>query len=172
MKTTWRPSVSFSVRYSYVLMIAKHKRWSTLLLCSVRVRWLGGGLVCEWVGKADLLTDHFDSKQSRESVNLPLTCHPSLSLTTFAFGSREVRRLLLDLEPYSGTDPLGIFHFFLKRTDVLAPHLSVVFRRRVWVVSLLGEDEGKCHPYSEGSTVLLCCQLLTNLYYISIVESV
>ena len=30
----------------------------------------GGGLVCESVGKADLLSDHFDSKQSRESVDL------------------------------------------------------------------------------------------------------
>ena len=26
----------------------------------------GGGLVCESFGKADLLPDHFDSKQSRE----------------------------------------------------------------------------------------------------------
>ena len=45
----------------------------------------GGGLVCESVGKADLLSDYFDSKQSREAVDLPLTCHPSSSLTTFAF---------------------------------------------------------------------------------------
>ena len=37
----------------------------------------GGGLVCESVGKADLLSDHFDGKQSRESVGLLLTCHPS-----------------------------------------------------------------------------------------------
>ena len=42
-----------------------------------------GGLVCESVGKADLLPDHFDSKQSREAVDLPLTCHPSPSLTNF-----------------------------------------------------------------------------------------
>ena len=56
----------------------------------------GGGLVCKSVGKADLLSDHFDSKQSREAVNLPLTCHPSPSLTTFAFRSSEERRLLLD----------------------------------------------------------------------------
>ena len=41
----------------------------------------GGGQVCEAVGKADLLSDHFDSMQSREAVALPLTCHPSLSLT-------------------------------------------------------------------------------------------
>ena len=29
------------------------------------------------VGKADLLSDHFDGKQSRESVDLQLTYHPS-----------------------------------------------------------------------------------------------
>ena len=56
----------------------------------------GGGLVCESVGKAEMLSDHFDSKQSRESVDLPLTCHPSPCLITFAFRSSEVRRLLLD----------------------------------------------------------------------------
>ena len=76
----------------------------------------GGGLVCESVGKADLLSDHFDSKQSREAVDLPLTCHPSPRLTSFAFASSEVRRLLLDLDPYSGTDPLGMFRLFLRRT--------------------------------------------------------
>ena len=88
----------------------------------------GGRLECELVGKADLLSDHFDSKQSRESVDLLVTCHPSPSLTTFAFRSSEVKRLLLDLDPYGGTDPLGTFPLFLKRTaDVLAPRLSVVF---------------------------------------------
>ena len=73
----------------------------------------GGGLVCESVGKADLLSDHFDSKQSTEAADLPLTCHPSLGLTTFAFRSSEVRRLLLDLHSYGGTDPLGMFPLFL-----------------------------------------------------------
>ena len=43
-----------------------------------------------------------------------------------------MRRLLLDLDPYGGTDPLGMFHLDLKRTaDVMAPHLSVVFLRLV-----------------------------------------
>ena len=52
---------------------------------------------------------------------LPLTCRPSPNFTTFAFRSSEVRRLLLDLDPYGGTDPLGMFHLFLKRTaDVMA----------------------------------------------------
>ena len=63
-----------------------------------------------------LLSDNFDSKHSREAVDLPLTCHLSLSLTTFAFRSREVRRLLLDLDPYGGTGPLGMFPLFIKRT--------------------------------------------------------
>ena len=41
----------------------------------------GGGLVCESVGKADLLSVNFDSKQFREAVDLPFTCYPSPSLT-------------------------------------------------------------------------------------------
>ena len=60
-----------------------------------------GGLKRESVGKADLLSDHFDSKQTREAVDLPLTCHPSPSLTGFSFWLSEVRRLLLDLDPYA-----------------------------------------------------------------------
>ena len=64
------------------------------------------------VGKADMLSAHFDGKQSRDPVNLPSTCHPSPNLTTFAFRSREVKRLLLDLDSYGGTDPLGMFPFF------------------------------------------------------------
>ena len=36
----------------------------------------------------------------------------------------------MDLDPYGGTNPLCMFPLFLKRTaDVLAPRLSVVFRR-------------------------------------------
>ena len=89
-------------------------------------------MVCESVGKADLLSDHFDIKQSREAVDLPLTCYPSPSLTNFAFRSSGVRRLLLDFDPNGGTDPLGMFSLFVKRTaDVMAPHRSVVFRRLV-----------------------------------------
>ena len=71
----------------------------------------GGELVCESNGKADLLTDHFDSKQSMEAVDLQLTCHSSPYLTTFAFRLREVRRLLLDFNPYMGTDPMGVSLF-------------------------------------------------------------
>ena len=84
-----------------------HKSWSTLksaVFCSSPSLPLfvsgGGGLVCESVGKTDLLSVHFDSKLSREALDLPLNCHLSPSRTTFAFRSREVRRLLFYLEPY------------------------------------------------------------------------
>ena len=77
-----------------------------------------------------MLSPHFEGKRSRDPVDLLSTCHPSFSLTTFAFRSREVKRLLLDLGSYGCTDPLGMFPLFLKRTaEVLAPRLAVVFRR-------------------------------------------
>ena len=63
---------------------------------------------------ADLLLDNFDDKQSRKYVDRPLTCHQSSRLSTFAFRSGEVRRLLLDFGPYGGIDQLGMFPLFLK----------------------------------------------------------
>ena len=72
----------FGVRNIDVLMNVQspHKWWSTLKSAvfgsSSSLPSLvgpGGGLVCESVGKDDLLSDHFDSKQSRESVDLPVT---------------------------------------------------------------------------------------------------
>ena len=91
----------------------------------------GGGLVCESVGKTDLPSDHFDGKQSRESVHLPFTYNPSPRLTTFAFRSSEVRHALLDLDPYGCTDSLCPPYFFNRTAEVLASSLSVVFRRLV-----------------------------------------
>ena len=87
----------FSDRNRDVLMNvhSPHKWWSTLKFevfgSSSSLPPLvgeGGGLVCESIGKANQLPDHFDSKQSREAVDLLLTCHPSPCLTTFAFRSR------------------------------------------------------------------------------------
>ena len=81
----------FSDRKRDVLMNVQspHKFWSTLKSAvfgsSSSFPLLvgeGGGLVCEAVGEADLLSDHFDSKQSREAVDIPLTCHQSPSFTT------------------------------------------------------------------------------------------
>ena len=112
----------FSARNRDVLMNANsaHKWWSTLRsavfgLSSSMPPLVGGGggLVCESVGKADLLSDHFDGKQSSESVDLPLTCHPSPSLTSCASRSSEVRRIWLDLDPYGALTLWVCFLFFL-----------------------------------------------------------
>ena len=54
--------------------------------------------------------------QSRDPLDLPSICHLSLSLTTFAFRSWEVKRLLRDLDSYGSTYPLGMFPLFLKKT--------------------------------------------------------
>ena len=48
-----------------------------------------------------------------EPVDLPLACHPSPSLTTFDFRSSVVRRNVLDLEAYGGTDALDMLPLFL-----------------------------------------------------------
>ena len=43
-----------------------------------------------------------------------------------------MRRLLLDLDPYDGTDPSGLFlHFLYRAADVVPPRLSVLFLRLV-----------------------------------------
>ena len=82
-----------------------------------------------------LISDHFDGMLPRESADLMLPHRQSPRFTTFAFRSSEVMRLLLDLDPYGGTDSLGLFPIFLKRTaNVLAPRLSVLF----WQLVRLG----------------------------------
>ena len=98
-----------------------HKWWSTLKSAVFGSSSSLPPLVSESVGKADLLSDHFDSKQSREAVDLPLTCHPSASLTTFDFRSREVRRLLLDLDLYVALTHWVCFLFFLRELLMLWP---------------------------------------------------
>ena len=131
----------FSVRSRDVQMNSQcpHKWWSTLKSSVFgsssdsslpALIGAGGGLVCESVGKVDMLSAHFDGKQSRDQVFLSSTCHPSPSLTTFAFRSREVKRLLVDLDSYGGTNPLGMFPLFWKKTaEVLGHCLAVVFRQ-------------------------------------------
>ena len=85
----------------------------------------GGGLVCESVGKADLLSDHFDRKLSRETVDQPLTCHPSRNFTIFAFRSSEMRRLLLDLDPHGALIHYVCFLFFFRELLMLWPLVLV-----------------------------------------------
>ena len=110
----------FCVRNTDLLMNAQspHKWWCTLKSAVFGVSsslspLVGecGGLVCESFFKADLLSDHFDSKQHMESVDLKLTCYPFPICTPFSFRSSEVRRHLLVFNPYGGTDPWVCFLF-------------------------------------------------------------
>ena len=87
MKPTRRPTISL-VTDRDVLMNALSPHKSPVFGSSSSLRPLvggDGGLVCKSVGKVYLMSDHFDSKQSRESSHLLLICYPSLSLITFAF---------------------------------------------------------------------------------------
>ena len=76
-------------RNVFINVQSSHKWWSTFGSTSSLPDLLGGigRLVCESVSKTDLVSDHFDSKESRVSVEMLLTCHPSPSLATFAFRS-------------------------------------------------------------------------------------
>ena len=72
----------------------------------------------------------FESKQSRDIVELPQTCHPRLASCGIAFRALEVERHLLDLDPNGGVDPSGCFPMFFQKTaSVLAPKLSRFYRR-------------------------------------------
>ena len=172
----YQPRSSLCItRISHGLMIN-----AGMLLASSRRLIFGGPLIAlgllgkfcrlssEYVGKADLLSCHFDSKQSRKAVDQLLTCQSSPCLTTFVFRLREVRCFLLCLDPYSGTDPFGVLPLFLKRTaDVMAPCLNVVFPRLVRRGSF-PSCWRQAHLNSEGSTVRVCCQLPTEIHNIGI----
>ena len=109
-----------------------HKWWSTLESAvfssssslPLLVSEGSSGLVCESVGKADLLSDHFDNKQLGR---LLICCSLAIHLLVFSPlpSGRErsgLRRLLLDLGLYGGTNPLGMFILLIKRTaDVMVP---------------------------------------------------
>ena len=134
MKPSRRQIISFFVRNRDVLMnaLSPHKRWSSLksavfgLSSPLPTLVSGGaGLLCELFGKADLLSDNFDSKQSRDFVDLPPTCHPSLRLTTFAFRSSEVWRLLLALDPMGAQTHWVCVLFFLRVLLMFWPSILV-----------------------------------------------
>ena len=90
----------------------------------------GGALVSDPAGKAELLSTWFDSKQSRDIVELPQTYHPRPAFCSIVFRAREVERHLFDLDPNGGVDPSGCCRMFFRETaSVLAPKLSCLFRR-------------------------------------------
>ena len=71
-----------------------------------------------------MLSAHFDGKQSWDSVDLP-SVSQSHYLCLQVTGGEAAPDVL---DSCGGTDPLGMFPVFLKRTaEVLAPSFAVVF---------------------------------------------
>ena len=82
--------------------------------------------------RCELLSDVFRSKQSDQILDLPPTCFPEVSFSSFAFRSKAVFNILSDLDSYGGVDPNGVFPLFLKKSaNFLAPKLSVIFRNLI-----------------------------------------
>ena len=80
--------------------------------------------------KATPFANIFEEKQSGEELTLPQSCHPEARLTTIAFRSSEIEQLMLNLDPYGGSGPDGMFPlFFIKTAHFLAPKIAVVFRK-------------------------------------------
>ena len=71
----------------------------------------------------------FDAKQGRDNFQQSHSCDLSPVLCCVAFRSSFVRSLLLNLDPYGGSDPDGMFSLCYKQvTRELAIKLAVVFR--------------------------------------------
>ena len=131
----------FRARSSELLSssVCPHKWWSTLKSSIFGAESsipplvaAGGRPVAYPAEKADLLVRYFDSKQNRDEVVIPASCHPQPRFCKFAFRSRELRKLLLQLDAYGGTDPSGVFPLFFKKVaNVIAGPLSAVFRSMI-----------------------------------------
>ena len=99
-----------------------HKWWSTLKGATLGtessippLNTSSGILESDPTKKAKLLMDGFNMKQSRSILNLPSTCHSKPVFCKFAFRSKQVFKLLCNLDSYGGTDPLGLSPFFTKK---------------------------------------------------------
>ena len=79
-------------------------------------------------------------------LRLICTCHPSPNLPTFVFMSREVSHLLLDLNIYGGTSPLGMLLFLKRTADVMASRLSPC----IFMVLRLAGDRPNVTPILKG----------------------
>ena len=108
--------------------------------------------------KSALFANVFDEKQSAEVLSLPQSCHPEAKLTSMAFRSREIEKLMLNLDPYGGSGPDGIFPlFFIKTAHFLAPKIAVIFRKlaRAGRFSLFWRT-GNITPTSKSATAGSC----------------
>ena len=61
---------------------------------------------------------------------IPAGCHPEPKLTSIAFRSSELKKILANLDAHGGVDPNGLFPSFFKRFScIFAPKLAVIFRK-------------------------------------------
>ena len=90
----------------------------------------GDAPVSDLAGKAALLSNFSDGKQSTDDVDCPVSCHSRSMLCSFAFRSCEVCRQLSMFDLHGGVEPLR-FHsmFFIGLASVLDPKFSIMFRR-------------------------------------------
>ena len=108
--------------------------------------------------KASLFSDVFDEKQSNFEVEMPQSCFPEVKLSKLAFRSKEIEKILLDLDSYGGAGPDGIFPLFFKKTSkVLSPKLGVIFRKdsRLGAFSF-GWRVGNITPLSKSGSSSSC----------------
>ena len=108
-------SHKFQHKYSFILSIIKHNWKIRRFRVADPLQVPGRGLITDSVGKAELLTSWFDSKQSRVAVELPSTCHPRSVFHKFAFRSSETSRLLSYLDGSGSVDSSGFLPLFFVR---------------------------------------------------------
>ena len=133
-----KKSIMTSVRDTLIGTTNSDKWWSTLKTAlfgvDVAVPPLlrpNGSLTHRPKEKTALFADVFDGKQSNDSLTMLQSCFPEAELT-FAFHSGEVKNSLLELDPYGGAGPDGIFPlFFVKTANYLAPKISTVLHKLV-----------------------------------------
>ena len=88
-----------------------------------------GDITTDPAEKATLLQKVFNSKQNSSIFTRPTSCFPKPNLTKLAFRSRDVLKILNDLDPWGGMDPHGFIPLIFKKlSDILAPKLTHLFR--------------------------------------------
>ena len=131
MKPTWRPRVSLVTETGLFLWMSSPLISGGRLLslrCSALVRYCLRLLmrVMDWCVSLLVMLICCRIILTASSQGRLLICRsPAILQLILLPRSGEVRRLMLDLDPYGGTDPLGMFPLFLKRTaEVMAPILE------------------------------------------------
>ena len=107
----------------------------------------GGALISHPVGKPELLSTWFDSKQSRDIVELPQTCHPRLAFCGIAFREHD-----------DCMHPSVCFPMFFRSASVLAPKLSRLFCRLLCCGEFpLERQIADVTPFPKGPLSALVC---------------